>query len=251
MSLLTEFEEYKKTGALPVPEVKEPEKPKRNLLQKVGDFLNSPVEKRPEEEKVEEPKKTLLEEFMSGKKTTTYPEFVSLEEKDTGLRYSYPYGKYAIEKGLSDFQQKQIEAKKLPKAEISEFKGEIPVDRAPEPYWKKIVKAILPLQAEQFFGLDKPEEELSQKELLMKKYDEAYAFEDLKQLRSDIEDGRGRLPRKTTGEVFEEGAKDPGKYLPFVSAIPDIKEAYNLYKAAKRVEEGKETNVDIYLLAKY
>ena len=69
-----------------------------------------------------------------------------------------------------------------------------------ESFWTKAAKAILPKKLEDFFGLNEP---TIHKEI-EKKYEEAYAYEDLKKLQAELEAGGGKLPKETAGEVLKE-----------------------------------------------
>lgn len=109
----------------------------------------------------------------------------------------------------------------------------------------KIAKAILPKKIEDFFGLNQP---LKYKEY-KKKTEEAYAYQDLRELSKELIAGGGKLPKQTAADVIRE--TKPVEYFGFISSIPDITESIQIYQSAKRINNGKETFVDLYRLANY
>jgi len=136
--------------------------------------------------------------------------------------------------------------------EISAYTGpDIKRDREEEPLWRKAAKWALPGKVEGWLGLDKPMQEVGIKEDVEKRYENAYAYEDLKELRKQVEVGEGRLPEKTAGEVFGKLEKEPEILFPFVSVVPTIKETINLKKSLNKIKNGEEDFTDIYLVAKY
>lgn len=125
--------------------------------------------------------------------------------------------------------------------------GAVPLAESaqPESIWTRAAKAVLPKKMEDFFGLNKPAAAVK----VEKAYEEAYAYEDLQKLQKSMEAGGGKLPKQTAGNVLQE--TKPEKYLPFVSAVPDIINSYQVYQSAKRVEAGTNTIVDDYRLSKF
>lgn len=144
-------------------------------------------------------------------------------------------------------QQRELDQFGLPKSYISAAPAgtTFKEPEAKESFWTKAAKAVLPKKLEDFFGLN---QSATYKEIT-KKYEEAYAYEDLQRLNKKIEEGGGKLPKQTAGGVLQE--TKPEKYLPFVSAIPDIVNVWNVYQSAKRLERGENTIIDDYRLAKY
>ncbi len=109
----------------------------------------------------------------------------------------------------------------------------------------KAAKIVLPKSMEDFFGLNRTEAYKQS----VKKYEESYAAKDLERLQKEIEAGGGQLPKQTAGEVLKTTKAE--KYLPFISAIPDIVNSVQIYQSAKRLEKGEETMVDVYRLTKF
>lgn len=140
----------------------------------------------------------------------------------------------------------------LPKATIRAAKpGEIVAEpEKKESFWTKAARVVLPKSLEDYFGVSKEKvaEKQKQKEF-EQKYEEAYAYKDLERLQKKIEEGGGKLPKQTAADVMQETKVE--KYLPFVSAIPDIVNSVQIYQSAKRLEKGEETMVDIYRLSKF
>jgi len=132
-----------------------------------------------------------------------------------------------------------------------QYEGPDIISRQEEPLWRKAAKFVLPKRAEKFLGLEEPMPEITSREDIMKRYENAYAYEDLKRLQEKVEAGGGQLPKKTAGEVWKGVGEEPGKLLPFVAAVPTVKETYNLLQALKRIERGEEDYSDIYLVSKY
>lgn len=144
-------------------------------------------------------------------------------------------------------QESRLDKFGLPKATLSVDRGAgiNATEPQKESFWKKAAKAILPKSLEDLFNLNETETVKN----IKKSYEQAYAFEDLQRLQKKLEAGGGKLEKETAGEVMAETPVE--KYLPFVSAIPEIVNYVQLYQSAKRVERGEDTFVDQYRLAKY
>lgn len=151
--------------------------------------------------------------------------------------------------GLFDKQATQ-QQQPAPKQEL---KFEAPkegvkyVEQKKEPsIWIKAARAVLPKNVEDFFGIS---DEAQKRKEFMAQYEEAYASSDLRRLEKQLQEGGGKLPKQTAADVAKE--TKPEEYLPFVSAVPKIVEAVQLYQSAKRLEAGEETMVDLYRITKY
>jgi len=137
----------------------------------------------------------------------------------------------------------------LPVSYLSQGKATPPAPLPQESIWSKAAKVILPKKAEDFFGLNETPEQKQMKQDITTAYENKWATEDMKRLQERIDPVTGKLPTQTAAGVLKE---TPGeKYLPFVGAVPSIKDAMSLYGAAKRLEKGENTPVDDYVLAKF
>lgn len=137
----------------------------------------------------------------------------------------------------------------MPVSYLSQGKITPPTPPQDESFLKKTARVLLPKAAEEYLGMNKtPEQKQSEKDF-KSAYENKWAIEDTQKLQERIDPTTGKLPTQTAMDVLKE---TPGeKYLPFVGAIPSIKDAVSLYGAAKRLESGENTPVDDYILAKF
>lgn len=118
-----------------------------------------------------------------------------------------------------------------------------------ESFLSKAAKVVLPKAAEDFFGLNETPQQKQIKKDITESYANKFGLQDLKTLQSEIDPATGKLPVKKASDVRKSTPVE--KYLPFVGALPSIKESLALYQSAKRLESGENTAEDDYRLARF
>lgn len=136
----------------------------------------------------------------------------------------------------------------LPKAYITQAPAQQPEPEKHTGFFSSVAKAVLPKKLEIYFGLTKPPEP-TVSDRIKTGFEQGYAYEDIKRLEQKINPETGKLPTRTAEDVFAE--TQPTKFVPFLSAIPELVQAFQIYQSAKRVQNNQETMVDIYRLAKF